>query len=119
MGGRGGLRLVPGVVPGAVRWIAPVPGRGYRFTGRVVGEHASGIAPPPIDAKWDTMGDPAPRPRADAERRQITVISCELIGTLGRADGAGLDDLRDAIAAFQRCVAATVDRHGGFVVDQL
>ena len=46
-------------------------------------------------------------------------MSCELIGTPGRADGVGLDDLRDAIAAFQRCVAETVDRHGGFVVDQL
>jgi class 3 adenylate cyclase len=27
--------------------------------------------------------------------------------------------MRDAIAEFQRCVTATVDRHGGFVVDQL
>ena len=38
---------------------------------------------------------------------------------MGRADGGSLEDLRDAIAAFQRCVAETVDRHGGFVVDQL
>ena len=46
-------------------------------------------------------------------------MSCELIGTSGRADGVGLEDLRDAIAAFQRCVSETVDRHGGFVVDHL
>ncbi len=109
------LRKVLGEVSGGDRWIETMPRRGYRFIAPVVTEDANDIAPPPIEA----TRDPAPDPRADAERRQITAMSCELIGMSGRADGAGLEDLRDAIAAFQRSVSETVDRHGGFVVDHL
>ena len=69
-----------------------MPRRGYRFIAPVVAEEVNGIAPPPIDA----MRNPLPGPRADAERRQITALSCELIGTPGGADGIGLEDLRDA-----------------------
>jgi DNA-binding winged helix-turn-helix (wHTH) protein/predicted ATPase len=107
------LRRVLGEVPGGDRWIETMPRRGYRFIAPAVVEDANGIAPPPIDAKRD------PGPRADAERRQITAMSCELIGMPERADGAGLEDLRDAITAFQRCVTETANRHGGFVADQL
>jgi DNA-binding winged helix-turn-helix (wHTH) protein/predicted ATPase len=109
------LRRVLGEVPGGDRWIETMPRRGYRFIAPVVAADANAIAPSPIDA----TRDPAPSPRADAERRQLTVMSCELIGAAGRADGVGLEDLRDAIAAFQRCVTETSDRHGGFVFDQL
>jgi DNA-binding winged helix-turn-helix (wHTH) protein/predicted ATPase/class 3 adenylate cyclase len=50
-----------------------------------------------------------------AERRQITAMSCELIGVPARADGIGLEDLLDAIGAFQRCVSEIVGRHSGFI----
>jgi DNA-binding winged helix-turn-helix (wHTH) protein/predicted ATPase len=117
------LRRVFGEVSGGDRWIETMPRRGYRFIAPVVAEDANVIAPPPIDAEQDPEGgpkvDPAPRARADAERRQITAMSCELIGAPGRADGGGLEDLRDSIAAFQRYITETVDRHGGFVVDHL
>jgi DNA-binding winged helix-turn-helix (wHTH) protein/predicted ATPase len=109
------LRRVLGEVPGGAHWIETMPRRGYRFIAPVVAEDANAIAPSPIDA----TPDPAPGLRADAERRQITVMSCELIGAVGRADGVGLEDLRDAIVAFQRCATETVDRHGGFVFDHL
>ena len=109
------LRKVLGEVPGGDRWIETMPRRGYRFIAPVVAENENGIATP----QPDPVLDPAPRARTDAERRQITAMSCELIGTAGRIDGSGLEDLRDAIATFRRCVAETADRHGGVVVDQL
>lgn len=109
------LRRVLGEVPGGDRWIETMPRRGYRFVAPVVAADADAVAPPPVDA----VRDPAPVPRAAAERRQITAMSCELIGRPGRADGVGLEELRDANAAFRRCVTETVVRHGGFVVDQL
>ncbi len=104
------LRKVLGEVPGGDRWIETMPRRGYRFIAAV---DADGIVPPVAEA----TRDPTPGPRADAERRQITAMSCELMGTAARADGADLEDLRDAIVAFRRCVSETADRHGGFVVD--
>ena len=114
------LRKVLGEVPGGDRWIETMPRRGYRFIAPVVAADADAIAPATVDAvPYPAPVLRAPVSRAAAERRQITAMSCEFIGELGRADDGGLDDLRDAIAAIQRCVAETVDRHGGFVVDQL
>jgi len=109
------LRKVLGEVPGGERWIETMPRRGYRFIAPAVAEDANCIAPPPIDA----TRDPVRGLHADAERWQITAMSCELTGTPDRADGGGLEDLRDTIAAFRRSVADTVNRHGGFVVDHL
>jgi DNA-binding winged helix-turn-helix (wHTH) protein len=79
-------------------YIITVPGRGYRFIGPIVTEMGQGAmaAPPQVD----TAREPAPTPRADAEQRQITAMSCELIGISGGADGVGLEDLRNVVAAF-------------------
>jgi DNA-binding winged helix-turn-helix (wHTH) protein/predicted ATPase len=111
------LRRVLGEASGGDRWIETMPGRGYRFIGPLVTEMEQGAigASPQVD----TAREPTPTPRADAERRQITAMSCELISISGGADGAGLEDLRDVVAAFQRCVSETVDRHDGFVVSRL
>jgi predicted ATPase/class 3 adenylate cyclase len=110
------LRRVLGAAPGGDRWIETMPGRGYRFIGPVVTEVESVITASP---QVDTAPDPASTPHADAERRQITAMSCELVGMSGRSDGVGLEDLRAAVADFQRCVSETVDRHDGFVVSHL
>ncbi|WP_189044659.1 AAA family ATPase [Aliidongia dinghuensis] len=109
------LRRVLGAIPGGDRWIETMPRRGYRFVAPVVAEDAKGGALPPIKAARELAAEP----RVDVECRPISAISCELIGTAGRADGVGLEEQRDAIAAFQRRVAETVDRHGGFVADHL
>src|SRR5271156_2503700 len=83
------LRRVLGAVPGGGRWIETVPGRGYRFIGPVVTEVEKGVtaAPPQVGAARDS-----PPPKHDeAERRQITTMSCEMVGLAARADGIGLD----------------------------
>ena len=54
-----------------------------------------------------------------AERRQITAMSCEAIGVAARADGIGLEDLHEAIVAFQHCVSEIAGRHSGFVASRL
>ena len=111
------LRRVFAEVPGGDRWIETMPRRGYRFVGPVVAEMEKGVmaASPQVDAARDL----APTPHDDAERRQITAMSCELVGVSARADGVDLEDLREAVGAFQRCVSETVDRHDGFVVSRL
>jgi class 3 adenylate cyclase len=111
------LRRVLGEAPGADHWITTIPRRGYRFVGPAAAEVDSGAAGSPPQA--DGVRDLAPTPHGDAERRQITVMSCDLVGVATVTNPMGLDDLHEAIGAFRRCVAETVDRHNGFVVSRL
>ena len=49
------------------------------------------------------------------ERRQITVMFSDLVGSTALSARMDLDDLREVISAYQRCVAEIVQRFGGFV----
>jgi TolB-like protein/DNA-binding SARP family transcriptional activator/predicted ATPase/class 3 adenylate cyclase len=55
----------------------------------------------------------------EAERRHITALFCELIGAAAGGDGTGLEDLREAIGDFHRCVLEVAGRHQGFVYRDL
>jgi len=50
-----------------------------------------------------------------AERRQVTVMFSDLVGSTALAARMDPEDLREVIAAYQKCVAETVRRFGGFV----
>jgi DNA-binding winged helix-turn-helix (wHTH) protein/tetratricopeptide (TPR) repeat protein len=114
----GALRRALGVEPGGDKWIETLPRRGYRFVGPVATETRAGIAeaPPPVDR---TEGPVAPARCTDTERRQITAVSCELIGPGRQRDGMDLEDWREAVAAFRRCVAETIARHDGIIARHL
>jgi class 3 adenylate cyclase len=56
-----------------------------------------------------------PAPRTDAERRQVTVMFSDLVGSTALSARMDPEDLREVISAYQKCVAATVERFGGFV----
>jgi DNA-binding winged helix-turn-helix (wHTH) protein/predicted ATPase len=122
--------------------IQTVAGRGYQFTGEIrelgggvgaqpVPEPLAVPAPPrPATNLAESISEPIGREAAlpevtdlvthdEAERRQITAMSCEAIGVAARADGIGLEDLREAIGAFQHCVSEIVGRHSGFIASRL
>ena len=50
-----------------------------------------------------------------AERRQVTVMFSDLVGSTALSARMDPEDLREMISAYQTCVAETVRRHGGFV----
>jgi class 3 adenylate cyclase len=52
---------------------------------------------------------------AQAERRQLTVMFCDLVGSTALASRLDPEDLREVIGAYHRCAADTVGRHDGFV----
>jgi class 3 adenylate cyclase/predicted ATPase len=56
-----------------------------------------------------------PAPRTDAERRQVTVMFADLVGSTALSARMDPEDLRELISAYQKCVAKTVQRFGGFV----
>ena len=50
-----------------------------------------------------------------AERRQVTVMFSDLVGSTALSARMDPEDLREVIAAYQKCVAEAVRRFGGFV----
>jgi class 3 adenylate cyclase len=50
-----------------------------------------------------------------AERRQVTVMFSDLVGSTALSARLDPEDLREVISAYQKSVAGTVDRFGGFV----
>src|SRR5499426_2541523 len=53
--------------------------------------------------------------RDTAERRQVTVMFSDLVGSTALSARMDPEDLREVISAYQRCVAETVQRFRGFV----
>jgi class 3 adenylate cyclase/predicted ATPase len=56
-----------------------------------------------------------PKTQDTAERRQVTVMFSDLVGSTALSARMDPEDLREVISAYQKCVAETVRRHGGFV----
>jgi class 3 adenylate cyclase/predicted ATPase len=54
-------------------------------------------------------------PDTTAERRQVTVMFSDLVGSTALSARMDPEDLREIISAYQKCVAETVQRFGGFV----
>src|SRR5262249_39172118 len=55
------------------------------------------------------------RPQDAAERRQVTVMFSDLVGSTALSARMDPEDLREVISAYQKSVAETVRRFGGFV----
>src|SRR6202043_3003799 len=56
-----------------------------------------------------------PKTQDAAERRQVTVMFSDLVGSTALSVRLDPEDLREIISAYQKCVAETVRRFGGFV----
>ena len=65
------------------------------------------LAPPPTLAESKASDS--------AERRQVTVMFSDLVGSTALSARMDPEDLREVISAYQKCVADTVQRFGGFV----
>jgi class 3 adenylate cyclase len=58
-------------------------------------------------------------PREEAERRPITVVFADLVGSTALSTSMDPEDLREVISVYQKCVAETVGQFGGFVARYL
>jgi class 3 adenylate cyclase/predicted ATPase len=64
------------------------------------------VTAPPL-----TPAAPAPW----AERRQLTVMFCDLVGSTALSARLDAEDLRDVIGMYHKCIADVVGRYSGFV----
>ena len=60
----------------------------------------------------------APRPR-DAERRQLTVLFCDLVGSTRLAGQLDLEDYREVAQAYSETCAAVIERFDGHIAQYL
>jgi class 3 adenylate cyclase/tetratricopeptide (TPR) repeat protein len=56
---------------------------------------------------------PTAAPAAEAERRQLTVLFCDVVGSTRLAETLDAEDLRNLLLSFQKVCAEVVQRHGG------
>jgi class 3 adenylate cyclase len=68
-----------------------------------------------IAALCETPHTPAVSTSIEAERRQLTVMFCDLVGSTPLSARFDPEDLREIIGAYHRCVSDTVARFAGFV----
>src|SRR6516165_6194383 len=78
-----------------------------------LGKHAEAASPAAEAATSPTV--PGSTPEDRAERRQVTVMFSDLVGSTALSGRMDPEDLREVISAYQKCVAQTVGRFGGFV----
>jgi class 3 adenylate cyclase/predicted ATPase len=76
---------------------------------------AIGTGAATAQAEPEPVGTSAPKVLDTAERRQVTVMFTDLVGSTALSAHMDPEDLREVIAAYQKRVAKTVLRFGGFV----
>jgi len=87
--------------------------RGYRFTAPVVAVGFQQTDPTTAPQAESTRAA-APAPR-EAERRQITAMSCALVGLFESGDGFDLETLRQAVGALQQRISEIAAAHHGLI----
>jgi class 3 adenylate cyclase len=121
--GLGLERYVPAFRDNEIDWDAlpKLSAEDLKDLGVVLGGHrrrlldaiaALGAAVPAASATAAPRDAPAP---AEAERRQLTVMFCDLVGSTGLSARLDPEDLREIIAAYHRVVAEVVAEFDGFV----
>jgi class 3 adenylate cyclase/predicted ATPase len=81
-----------------------------------LGAEVPAIAMTPASAAAVTAAPSvSPAPPADAERRQLTVMFCDLVGSTALSTRHDPEDLRELIGDYHGAVAETVGRFDGFV----
>ncbi|HEY6831296.1 MAG TPA: adenylate/guanylate cyclase domain-containing protein, partial [Pseudolabrys sp.] len=58
---------------------------------------------------------PAAAPERDPQRRQLSVMFCDLVGSTALSASMDPEDVRNVITSYQSCIAETVAKHNGVI----
>jgi class 3 adenylate cyclase/predicted ATPase len=86
---------------------------GARFCskcGKALTADSPAVAPPKPAA-----APSPPQPASSAERRQLTVMFCDLVGSTALSARLDPEDMREIIGAYHRCCTEQITKAGGFV----
>jgi class 3 adenylate cyclase len=90
-------------------------GHGLKLLDAIAALRGDTSATAPSTNVATTPAVPSASPEDRAERRQVTVMFSDLVGSTALSARMDPEDLREVISAYQKCVAETVGRFGGFV----
>jgi class 3 adenylate cyclase len=133
------LRRVLGEEPGGEDWIETLPRRGYRFVGPKPTNGNCGapvrlpsgvqdatrpgaiarVLPLAEEARPEGPFLPAPTQERPAERRQMTILVCGLVGTTALSARLDAEEFRAVLEVYHRHCREVIDSHGGHVVSYL
>ena len=68
-----------------------------------------------LSAPAPALPMPTPPAASSAERRQLTIMFCDLVGSTPLSARLDPEDMRGVIGAYHRCCAELVEGNGGFV----
>lgn len=82
-----------------------------------IAEHRNPDAVIAADSSAATMASASLswRLQSTAERRLLTVMFCDLVGSTALANELDPEDIREIMGAYHSCCASLIKRHGGFV----
>ena len=86
-----------------------IVGHRRRILAAIAELSASASVANPLPAAEPAPAAPVP------ERRQLTVMFCDLVGSTALSVRLDPEDLRGVINAYHRCSAEVIEHHGGFV----
>jgi class 3 adenylate cyclase len=95
--------------------IQTVAGRGYRFVTSVTRSAVDMAHGGSADINPARTAEVRPASIASVERRQLTVMICDLDGAMALSSRLDPEDLREITVAFHRAVTEVVARFDGFV----
>lgn len=98
----------------ACRTVSPAASRFCSNCGGRLAEPAAATAQIPAPAAL-----PSHVAAPSAERRHLTVMFCDLVGSTGLSARLDPEDMRDLIARYRTCVAEAVSRFDGFIAQHL
>jgi class 3 adenylate cyclase len=78
----------------------------------IAGLREAAASSPALEQPREVAGS---APVSQAERRQLTVLLCDLVGSTALSARLDPEDLRAVIGAYHRCAAAVIEGAGGFV----
>jgi class 3 adenylate cyclase/predicted ATPase len=65
------------------------------------------------------LASPAPGPATSGERRHLSVLFCDLVGSTSLSQQLDAEEWREVIAKYQQAASAAVARFGGYVAKNL
>jgi class 3 adenylate cyclase/tetratricopeptide (TPR) repeat protein len=90
----------------------------FRFCGSC-GAQLSAAAPTPSPRPAPPSPEPLPVAHAAAERRQLTVMFCDLVGSTALSARLDPEELRDIVGLYQEVCATAIETNEGYIAQYL